>query len=100
MKFLIILTLLFSTQNFAMASKFETSKKKLTAIFDKEFTSLNKTLSEEDFFDGESENESERSMDLTGFEINMKASVGVEIPFFVEIAVVPEIEMAWSRVDK
>lgn len=98
MKFLMILTLLFSTQNFAMASKFETSKKKLTAIFDKEFTSLNKTLSEEDFFDGESE--SERSMDLTGFEINMKASVGVEIPFFVEIAVVPEIEMAWSRVDK
>jgi hypothetical protein len=98
MKFLIIMTLLFSTQVFSRTSKFETAKTKLTKIFDNEFSSLNKTLTEENFFDGESQNQ--RSMDLTGFEISMQASVGVEIPFFIEIAVVPEIEMIWTRVDE
>ena len=85
MKIFIILTLLFSSASFARASKLNTAKDKLTKVFDNEFAALNKTLTEESFFDGES------TMDLTGFEINMQASVGVEIPFFIEIDILKKL---------
>jgi len=64
------------------------AQEKLTEIFNQEFFHAT------EYFDL-----LQKDMNLSGLELILSPSVGVELPFLVSVEIVPEIELKWSRIE-
>jgi hypothetical protein len=60
----------------------------LTVALNKEYQSIDEHL---EIF--------EDSMELSGLELIVSPNLGIELPFLVELSIVPEIEFKWSRAE-